>query len=61
MARKALIEKAKKEPKYSARKYTRCQMCGRPHSVIKKYKICRVCFRNMASEGKIPGVKKSSW
>ncbi|MFL1071730.1 type Z 30S ribosomal protein S14 [Mycoplasmopsis synoviae] len=61
MARKALIEKAKKHPKFSSRAYTRCELCGRPHSVLTKYKICRICFRNLAHEGKIPGVKKASW
>lgn len=60
MARKALIEKAKKHPKFSSRAYTRCELCGRPHSVLRKYKICRICFRNLAHEGKIPGVKKAS-
>lgn len=61
MARKALIEKAKKHPKFSSRAYTRCELCGRSHSVLRKYKICRICFRNLAHEGKIPGVKKASW
>lgn len=60
MARKALIEKAKKHPKFSSRAYTRCELCGRSHSVLRKYKICRICFRNLAHEGKIPGVKKAS-
>ncbi|MBN4083833.1 type Z 30S ribosomal protein S14 [Mycoplasma sp. CSL10137] len=61
MARKALIVKAKREPKFSSRAYTRCELCGRPHAVLRKYKICRICFRNLAHEGKIPGVKKASW
>lgn len=61
MARKALIEKAKKHPKFSSRAYTRCELCWRSHSVLRKYKICRICFRNLAHEGKIPGVKKASW
>lgn len=61
MARKALIEKQKRDPKFQTRAYTRCSICGRPHSVLKKYGICRVCFRELANEGKIPGVKKSSW
>ena len=60
MARKALIEKQKKTPKYQVRAYTRCEICGRPHSVMKKYGICRVCFRELASKGEIPGVKKAS-
>ena len=61
MARKALIEKQKRPAKFSTREYTRCSICGRPHAVLKKYGICRVCFRQLANEGKIPGVKKSSW
>ena len=60
MARKALIEKQKKTPKYNVRAYTRCEICGRPHSVMRKYGICRVCFRELASKGEIPGVKKAS-
>ena len=43
------------------REYTRCKICGRPHSVLRKYGICRVCFRELAYKGQIPGVKKSSW
>jgi len=43
------------------REYTRCNICGRPKAVIKKYGICRVCFRELALQGKIPGVRKSSW
>lgn len=61
MARKALIEKQKKEQKFKTREYTRCSICGRPHSVLKKYGICRVCFREKANKGEIPGVKKASW
>ena len=61
MAKTALIEKSKKTPKFKVRGYTRCEVCGRPHAVLRKYKICRVCFRNMASNGELPGVKKASW
>jgi len=61
MAKKSMIAKAKRTPKFSSRAYTRCQICGRPHSVIRDFGICRICFRTMANEGKIPGVKKSSW
>jgi len=61
MAKKSMIAKAKRTPKFSSRAYTRCQICGRPHSVIRDFGICRICFRKMANEGKIPGVKKSSW
>ena len=48
-------------PKFSTRAYTRCKICGRPHSVLRKYGICRVCFRELAYKGEIPGVKKASW
>jgi len=61
MASIALKNKAKKTPKFKVRGYTRCELCGRPRAVYRKFKICRICFRNLASEGKIPGVKKSSW
>jgi small subunit ribosomal protein S14 len=61
MARKAMIEKQKKKQKFSTREYTRCSICGRPHAVLRKYGICRVCFRKMANNGEIPGVRKSSW
>lgn len=61
MARKSMIVKASRKPKFNVRKYTRCQICGRPHSVLKKYGICRICFRNLAYKGQIPGFTKSSW
>ncbi len=61
MAKKSMIAKQKRKPKFSVRAYTRCQICGRPHSVYRDFGICRVCLRTMASEGKIPGLKKSSW
>lgn len=60
MARKALIEKSKKHNKYAVRDYTRCELCGRPRAVMQKFKVCRICFRKLAHEGKIPGVKKAS-
>ena len=61
MARKALIEKQQKKQKFSTREYTRCESCGRPHAVLKKYGLCRVCFREKANKGEIPGMKKASW
>lgn len=61
MARKALIEKSKKYQRFSTRKYTRCEKCGRPHAVLKKFKLCRICFREMAHKGEIPGLRKASW
>ncbi|MCH5290160.1 MAG: type Z 30S ribosomal protein S14 [Treponema sp.] len=61
MAKKSLIIKASRTPKYSTRRYNRCQICGRPHGYLRKFKICRICFRKLASEGLLPGVTKSSW
>ncbi len=61
MAKKSMIAKASRPQKFKVREYTRCNRCGRPHSVLKKYGICRICFRELASKGQIPGVKKSSW
>ena len=61
MAKKSLKVKAEKDPRFSSRKYTRCQLCGRPHAVLRRFEICRICFRKLAHEGKIPGVKKASW
>jgi len=61
MARKSLIEKANREPKFSTRRYNRCKLCGRPRSYYRKFGICRICFRKLALEGKIPGVRKASW
>ncbi len=61
MAKTSLIVKNSREPKFKVRKYTRCQRCGRPHGVLRKFGLCRICFRELANEGQIPGVKKSSW
>ncbi|HEB84622.1 MAG TPA: type Z 30S ribosomal protein S14 [Bacteroidetes bacterium] len=61
MAKKALIAKAKREPKYKVRQYNRCSRCGRPRAYIRKFGICRICFRELALQGMIPGVSKSSW
>lgn len=60
MARKALIEKTKRHEKFSTRAYTRCELCGRPRAVIRKFKVCRICLRNLAHDGRIPGMKKAS-
>ncbi|AZO96533.1 type Z 30S ribosomal protein S14 [Iocasia frigidifontis] len=61
MARKALVEKANKEPKYSTRTVNRCKRCGRPRGYIRKFDLCRICFRELAHKGELPGVKKASW
>nr|WP_155073705.1 type Z 30S ribosomal protein S14 [Streptomyces taklimakanensis] len=56
-----MIAKAARKPKFAVRAYTRCQRCGRPHSVYRKFGLCRVCLREMAHRGELPGVTKSSW
>jgi small subunit ribosomal protein S14 len=61
LAKKALIEKSNRPPKFKARAYNRCRRCGRPRAYIRKFQLCRICFRELASEGKIPGVIKASW
>ena len=61
MATKALIAKAQRKPKYSTRTVRRCQLCGRPRAVYRKFNVCRICLRGLANEGKIPGMKKASW
>ena len=61
MARKALIEKSRQTPKFSARKTNRCTRCGRPRAYLRKFAICRICFREMSLKGEIPGVRKASW
>ena len=61
MSTKALENKVKKKSKFRVRQYTRCELCGRSRAVYRKFRICRICFRTLANEGKIPGVKKASW
>ena len=61
MAKKSMVVKQQRKQKYKVREYTRCSSSGRPHAVLKKYGICRICFRELAYAGQIPGVKKSSW
>lgn len=61
MAKKSLIAKAKRTPKFKSRKYHRCQNCGRPHAYMRDFGLCRLCFRAMAHRGEIPGVRKASW
>ena len=61
MAKKSMVAKSKREPKYSTRKYNRCQICGRPRAYIRKFGICRICFRGLALNAQLPGVRKSSW
>jgi len=61
VARKALMAKAAKKHKYKVRDYNRCPICGRPRAFLRKFGVCRICFRNMALAGELPGVRKSSW
>ena len=61
MAKKSKIIKANETPKFKVRAYTRCTRCGRPHAVLKKYGICRICFRELAYKGQITGEKKTRW
>jgi small subunit ribosomal protein S14 len=61
MARKALIEKAKRNPKFEVRQRNRCKLCGRPRGFIRFFSLCRLCFRSFASKGLLPGVRKYSW
>jgi small subunit ribosomal protein S14 len=61
MAKTSLIVKCNREPKYKVRGYTRCNMCGRPRAVYRKFGICRICLREMALVGEIPGMRKASW
>jgi small subunit ribosomal protein S14 len=61
MAKKSLIAKAARTPKYKTRGYSRCTKCGRPRAVFKKFGLCRICLRELAHQGVIPGMTKSSW
>jgi len=61
MAIKSRIVKSNKKAKYSTRIVRRCWRCGRNRSYMRKFKLCRICFRELASKGEIPGIKKSSW
>lgn len=61
MPRKAMLEKHKKEKKFDVRDYNRCSLCGNPRGYMRRFGICRKCFRELAHEGELPGVKKASW
>lgn len=61
MAKKSLIAKAKREPKFAVRAYNRCQVCGRPRAFYRKFEMCRICLRKLSLQGELPGVIKSSW
>jgi len=61
VAKKCLIAKANRKPKFDVRKYNRCKICGRPRAYLRKFEMCRICFRELALKGEIPGVIKASW
>ena len=61
MARKAMVEKHKRKPKFKVRVHNRCQRCGRSRAYLRKFGVCRLCFRELALNGLISGVRKSSW
>ncbi len=61
MARKALIERLKKKQKFEVRRRNRCNRCGRPRAFLRKFGLCRICFREMSLKGEVPGVRKASW
>jgi small subunit ribosomal protein S14 len=61
MAKLTWILKSQKKPKFPTRRYTRCTMCGRQRAVYQKFKICRICLRELAHRGEIPGMRKASW
>jgi small subunit ribosomal protein S14 len=61
MAKIALIVKSKRKPKFKVRGHSRCNLCGRPRAYMRKFGLCRICFRERALRGELPGVTKSSW
>ena len=61
MAKKALVIKASRKPKFGVRAYTRCQRCGRVRAVYRRFGLCRICLRELAHAGELPGVTKASW
>jgi len=61
MAKASVVARSKKTPKFSSRLVRRCFRCGRKHGFMRDFGICRICFREMAAKGQIPGIKKSSW
>ena len=61
MAKTSLVVKQKRKQRFKVRDYTRCNRCGRPRAVFRRYKLCRICLRDLAHEGAIPGMTKSSW
>lgn len=61
MAKKSKIAKSARTPKFGVRGHTRCNRCGRPRAVFRKFMLCRICFRDLAHKGELPGIRKASW
>ncbi|NMB25537.1 MAG: type Z 30S ribosomal protein S14 [Firmicutes bacterium] len=61
MARKSMVIRAQRAPKFSTRRVNRCRICGRPRGYMRKFQVCRICFRELASRGEMPGITKASW
>ncbi|MGI6036812.1 MAG: type Z 30S ribosomal protein S14 [Limnochordia bacterium] len=61
MAKKSMVVRASRPPKYSTRRVNRCKICGRPRAFMRQFQMCRICFRTLAHRGQIPGVRKASW
>lgn len=61
MAKKSMINRSMRSPKFTVRVHNRCKLCGRPHGYMRKFGICRICFRELSYRGEIPGVRKASW
>ncbi len=61
MAKTSKIVKSQRKPKFAVQQHSRCQICGRPRAYMRKFGICRICFRRLALTGELPGVKKASW
>lgn len=61
MAKKSMVAKARRTPRFKVRTYNRCRVCGRPRGFLRRFGMCRFCFRELAHRGEIPGVKKASW
>jgi small subunit ribosomal protein S14 len=61
MAKISMIVKSQRKPKFSSRQHNRCTICGRPRAYIRLFGLCRICFRERALKGELPGVTKSSW
>ena len=61
MAKKSMVNKCNRTPKFEVRRYNRCKLCSRPRAFLRQFAMCRICFRMLANRGEIPGVTKSSW